>query len=351
MKNILFGAVAIMVMASSCKKKPEYCIDGPTQVLPGSTHTYTYCGDDDYDEIEWQFNGEYYTTKSIEITFPEYAGTHHISLDVTRKTWGVKRSADSGNGFKVSASYGTNPPLILRAKDYLYDRGIVGNIGIANASVKIYTSKTCWQNEDTSESCLVAEGTTDGKGKLIIEGLDVDLAYVVEIQTENSLNNWSNNVREMEIRDWAYDDSYGGYRGNYTEDYPLDVYMRYSPMSHLIKASQWKITDFKLNGTSQWTSISDCSKDNYLTFDRDLNWNYSEGADVCTTSTESSGTFDWINNQGSNSEFLEDYYVSMATTSGTAEFNGGSINVTGKKLTITSSVGPNTVESIFTRVE
>ena len=350
MKKILIGIIAIIVIASSCKKKPEACIEGPQNVVVGEEVIYTFCGEnfDNAREVRW-YNSDGHTQEGGESFTTSFsnAGQYSVNLDMEQKTL----SGNSSTSIHSVTVSNSNPKLHIRAKDYLYDQGIVGNIGIANASVKIYTNKTCWQNEDSSDQCLVAEGITDTKGKLVVEGLDVDLAYVVEIQTENSLNNWSNNIREMEIRDWANEDGYGGYQASYTNDYPLDIIVRYSPMAYLIKASQWKITDFKLNGTSQWGSVSDCTKDNYLTFDRDLNWNYSEGADICTPSTESSGTFNWISNQSTSSEFLEDYYVSMATLTGSAGFSGGPINVTEKSLTITSSVGGNTVESIFTRVD
>ena len=342
MKRILYGLLVLTVFASSCSSDPEWCIDGPISVEPGSTHTYTYCGDSDVDKVEWEFKGQTYEGLSVDITFDELVGVTHLEMEVT--SGGDKTNNDDGiSQYLITKAYGDSPDFYIQA--YLQTGLSSSGEIIPNVNVKIYSQPTCWLNDTETDECLVFEGKSDENGLVKITGLDKNnINYIIEIESDNWMNNWVE-YGNMNLGSWYQELR----EGSGSKVRPKEIIVKSSPYSYLVSASKWQISDVKADGTSQWSSISDCTKDNYLTFDKNLEWELHEGIDICSSSAASTGGYNLPTEQTYYDQ-ISDFRFSMFTNTGSAIFDNPFFRISQNKIIFTTYSSPQ-IEMIYTRVQ
>jgi len=291
-KTIIFATALIILNA--CKfKNPEDCITGPSEVEPGSTHVFSYCGDiDKIERISWSLNGEEYEGTSVEITFPseseiEYLPLEYyinIQIDRHKSNW-------KGNTLDWGRKNTQHSVVISNPSPSFYIECITDDLipkKVENASVTIYKTEDCFKEKDTNLECSEGVYETDENGIAIIEDLDPTASYIIEVIGDDYRSSY------FTITDWASEDGYGGYSVGYgTINNSYQAYIYQSAKEHLASASLWRLTDIKdpNSGVSAWDTTKDCLKDDYMMFLRNDTWTYFDGI-KCTPTNEFSGTYD-----------------------------------------------------------
>ena len=131
-------------------------------------------------------------------------------------------------------------------------------------TVKAYSSSEAWYNNDAP----IKTFTTDSEGKYI----STDKFYdgTVFFAEELNYNNWPR---------FLSDDL------NFQDDGTLSagalLYVSFLQDIESVSDKTFLISDVLLNDVSMFSSISDCSKDNYIMLSKDLKLMYNEGSDVC----------------------------------------------------------------------
>ncbi|NQV51893.1 MAG: hypothetical protein HQ500_01855 [Flavobacteriales bacterium] len=191
MKHLFFIPLAAVLLTFSSCKKNEACIDGPSEVIVGSSVTYSFCGEGK--NVTWNvYDGistEEYEGEEITITFEMATEFAQIQLQAD----GGMLKGDDDVILAVKVSHGGYK---LKITDSQFSNGNTNIETIAGATVDLYPSNTCWESE--ASSCLIASGTADNSGVVLFEGLDAG-TYVADVRGYDVHANWSSNVRDMEV--------------------------------------------------------------------------------------------------------------------------------------------------------
>ncbi len=154
-----------------------------------------------------------------------------------------------------------NPTLVLTVVDK-------AGAGVAGATVNLYASQADYNANIVKE---VFTSGSDGK--------------VSSTKAEYSSGNYYAEALNGDFILWPAMQVKGG-----TMDYKLTL-----ADNNYFKAlvgPHWVLSDVIVSGTSLFSSVSACSKDNYLQFNKDLTYESNEGASLCAGMTQSvKGTY------------------------------------------------------------
>jgi hypothetical protein len=144
---------------------------------------------------------------------------------------------------------------------------------IDGASIEIYPSIQNWINGDSPTKTY----TTNAKG--LVETNDqytgAEFAYI----EKGNLNNWPASVSESLTPDTAIP---GRFNCNAT------LYNTFLQDFEAVNGKSFLLTDVTVNGSSIYSTVSACSKDNFIRLTKESKFIYSEGANICPGKTATS---------------------------------------------------------------
>jgi hypothetical protein len=77
----------------------------------------------------------------------------------------------------------------------------------------------------------------------------------------------------------------------------------------LTNPERWNVTDIQVNGGSIWSITNDCVKDNYLEFYPNGSFEYFEGSNVCSPSSNGMGLVNGFNQITFPIQNTQDFFI------------------------------------------
>ncbi|WP_317898718.1 hypothetical protein [Aurantibacillus circumpalustris] len=298
-KTILYFVIGLLL---SCSKEKEptltACISGPETVERGKTATYSWCGTDVDDVINWTTSyGETGVSSSFLATFPS-VGTHTITV-----TGKLKGKAESKS---IVVNYGSSNTITCFIKNecstgnqniqnpdgykaYLYNSYINCNSDLKNGGHQLALDSTACKYSSSYSTITAEFKTTATPGStlyLVVEGL-------------SSVSNYGNISTNGGIA---------------LQDNGAEIaYITVDNYSKMFLRGKWKLSYQEFNTSS--VNIAPCNQDDYLEFFMDGTWKYQIGSDDCNgASQQSNGKYSYafpLCNIGGNPS-----YIALNTLSG-----------------------------------
>jgi len=142
------------------------------------------------------------------------------------------------------------PTLVVTVADQ-------NGIPVSNATARLFLTESDYYSGTVKETF-----TTDAAGKFTSVSADyASGTFHVEVEKDNLIT-------------WPATTVKGS-----TNDYKITL--ANNNFYHDLIGSQWKLIDVTLAGTSVFSNVSACSKDNYLTFNKNMKVDFNESADIC----------------------------------------------------------------------
>ncbi len=272
MKNLITITIIslfIVPLTQSCKKN-EACVQGDETVYLNREASWTFCGQAKL--IRWEvFDGSETSTQSGE----ELTSITHTFSDYTQDAT-VKVYAEEGFN---RGEDNTMMSIAMIANTTLKVEDENGN-AVAGATLNFYSSQACFDASATDALCRPYSWTTDADGLVTLDDVVFPLdAFIAEVIAPEFKTNWSTSGQAytFTLADFAEG-------GEVVFDCTNDGL-------YYLMTGTWKLTNMTQGGVSRWDSQSECRKDDYISFDRDLNWQWEEGSDACNPPLTAYGTF------------------------------------------------------------